>query len=60
MEKTQLEFTRVKAINRALIKVHECDRAIMAGIMKFTKEIDKLKEDSTKDVSRYVRESNPV
>ena len=60
VEVTQLEVTRIEAINRALIKVHECDRAIMAGMMKFSKEIDGLKEQPNKDVSRYIANSNPV
>ena len=32
------------ALNRALIKIHENDRAIMAGIMKFVKRITETAE----------------
>ena len=32
----------------------------MAGMMKISKEIDGLKEQPNKDVSRYITNSNPV
>ena len=43
-EISQLEITRLDALNRALIKIHENDRAIMAGIMKFMKRITETAE----------------
>ena len=40
----QLEITWLDALNRALIKIHECDRAIMAGVMRFMKSVTETTE----------------
>ena len=38
---------RLDALNRALIKIHENDTAIMAGVMKFMKRITETAVESS-------------
>ena len=43
-EISQLKITRLDALNRALIKIHESDRAIMTRVIKFMKKITETAE----------------
>ena len=62
-EISQLEITRLDALNRALIKIHESDRAIMAGVMKFMKRLTETAErpDAQIDwIQSEVKHARPV
>ena len=62
-EISQLEITRLDALNRALIKIHESDRAIMAGVMKFMKRLTETAErpDAQIDwIQSEVKQARPV
>ena len=56
-EVSQLEITRLDALNRAMIKMHECDRAIMAG-RKFVKRVTETAERPNAQIEWMRREVN--